>query len=122
MKRKLNIWIQGGFYFIAGINHFINPGFYYDLIPKYLGDPVIINIIAGAMELLLGIGLLVPMTRKLSAYGIIGMLTIFILSHVYFVQIGSCIEGGLCVPEWMGWFRLVLIHPLLMYWAWSARK
>jgi hypothetical protein len=50
------------------------------------------------------------------------MLICFIPSHVYFIQVGSCIEGVLCAPEWMGWLRLLLFHPILLYWAFWVSK
>ncbi|WP_462251769.1 DoxX family protein [Ekhidna sp.] len=122
MKKKISRWIQAAFYIYAGANHFINPEFYYDLIPPYLGNSELINSLSGIVEVLFGIGLMIEKTRKLSAYGIILMLIAFIPSHIYFIQIGSCIENGLCVPQWVGWIRLILIHPLLILWAWSDRK
>ena len=122
MKQKLNRWIQAGFYCFAGINHLFNPEFYYDLIPSYFIYLDEINLLAGVAEIVLGIGLIFKEFRKISAYGIMLMLLTYIPSHIYFIQIGSCIEGGLCVPAWLGWFRLVVIHPLLIFWAWSARK
>ena len=76
---------------------------------------------AGVIEILLGIGLIFSQTRKLAAFGIMAMLVAFIPSHWYFIQIGGCIPDGLCAPLWIGWVRLLIIHPLLLYWAWSAR-
>ena len=122
MIRKLSLWIQAGFYILGGINHFINPEFYIDMIPPYFVYLDEINLLAGVAEILLGTGLLFRKTRKFAAYGIILMLLAFIPAHVYFIQIGGCIEGGLCAPEWVGWLRLLLIHPLLIIWAWSASK
>lgn len=122
MNKKISLWAQAGFYFVGGLNHFINPEFYLDLIPRYLIFFDEINLLAGIMEVVLGIGLLLPVTRNYAAYGIILMLLAFIPSHVYFIQIGGCVEGGLCAPTWVGWVRLVIIHPLLIYWAWSVRK
>lgn len=120
--KRLSLLIQSGFYFIAGMNHFINPEFYYPLIPEYFVFEERINFIAGVFEVLFSIGLLIPFIRKLTVFAIIFMLLAFIPSHVYFIQLGSCIPDGLCVPEWIGWARLVIIHPLLIWWAWSLRK
>ena len=122
MKKKLNCWLQAGFYVFAGINHFIDPEFYIDLIPPSFVFLAEINVVAGIVEIVLGLALLFSRSRKLAAYGIILMLVAFIPSHIYFIQIGSCVDGGMCVPEWVGWVRLVVIHPLLLLWAWSARK
>lgn len=109
-------------YLVAGINHFISPESYLPIIPEYLPKHELINILAGIAEIILGIGLLIPKTRVVSAWGVILMLIAFIPSHVYFIQIGSCVEGGICTPEWLGWIRLVVIHPLLLAWAWIYTK
>jgi uncharacterized membrane protein len=111
-----------GFYLFAGSYHFVNPDFYYDLIPDYLPYPKLINYASGVLEILLALGVIFPKTRLIAVNGIILLLLLFIPSHVYFIQIGSCIENGLCVPEWLGWVRLVVIHPLLILWAWVIRK
>jgi uncharacterized membrane protein len=120
--KKISLSLMSFFYVLAGINHFINPSFYLPLIPPYLLWHNFINICSGIVEILFGILLIPTITRKWAAYGIIAMLIAFIPSHVYFIEINSCIEGGLCVPQWIGWLRLVVIHPILIYWAWSNRK
>jgi uncharacterized membrane protein len=110
------------FYLTAGFNHFINPEFYLPLIPPFFNSPNIINILSGVAEIVLAIGILFYPSRKYASYGIILMLLVFIPSHIYFIQLNSCIEEGLCVPEWIGWFRLLIIHPVLLLWAWLAGK
>ena len=122
MIKKLSLRLQSVFYFVAGLNHFLDPNFYLSLIPKYLGDPIFINHVAGVVEIAFAIGLRFSKTRRLAIYGIILMLIAFIPSHMYFIQIGGCVEGSLCVPVWVGWFRLLIIHPLLIYWAWYHRR
>lgn len=122
MKRKVSRYLQSGFYVFAGVNHFINPTFYLPLIPPYFVYPELINGVAGFAEILLGLGLLSKKTRFAASYFIIVMLGVFIFSHVYFIQLGGCIGDGLCVPVWVGWVRLIVIHPLLMIWAWYNRK
>lgn len=111
-----------GFYLIAGTNHFINAAFYLGLIPDYLPFPEFINYASGVVEVLLGIGVAIPRWRKVSVYGIIMLLILFIPSHVYFIQMGSCVDGGLCVSPWIAWVRLLVIHPVLMFWAWKVRS
>jgi uncharacterized membrane protein len=110
------------FYLIAGFNHFLNPDFYLPLIPPFFEDKEQINMLSGVAEVLLAAGILFYPSRKYASYGIIIMLLAFVPSHVYFIQIGSCIEGGLCVSEWIGWMRLIVIHPPLLLWAWKVGK
>ena len=121
MKRIL-LYLQAAFYVFAGTNHFRNPYFYDGLIPSYLPWRSLINTVAGVAEIILGMGLFFPATRKRAAAGIIAMLLAFVPAHIYFIQIGSCIPGELCVPQWLGWVRLVVIHPVLILWAWWCRK
>ena len=119
--KKISLRILALFYLLAGINHFIDPDFYYPLIPPYLPWPVEINTISGVAEILFGLGILIPRQRRTSAYLIVLMLIAFVPSHIYFIQVGGCVEGGLCAPVWVGWLRLILIHPLLILWVWWHR-
>ena len=121
-QKKIVIHALAYFYLAAGINHFISPEFYLPLIPPFFSNPELINTLSGIAEILLGLGVLYFPTRTRAAYGIGLLLLAFIPSHVYFIQVGSCIEGGLCVPEWMGWLRLLLFHPILLYWAFWVSK
>lgn len=116
--KRISLVILAGFYFLAGVNHFINPDFYLPLIPPYLPYPEAINYISGGLESLFGLLLLSPKYGNQAARGIIFLLVLFIPSHVYFIMAGCCVENGLCVPNWVGWLRLILIHPLLIGWAW----
>ncbi len=120
--QKFLIYSMGYFYLVAGVNHFVTPDFYLPLIPPFFSNPEFINILSGVAEILLGLGVLYLPTRKRAAWGIFGMLLCFIPSHVYFIQLGSCIEGGLCVPEWVGWVRLMVIHPILLLWSFWVSK
>jgi uncharacterized membrane protein len=120
--REIGKYLMAAFYFLGGINHFLQPEFYLPLIPEYLPDKNLLNTLAGIAEVVGAIGLLIPQTRKIAAWGIVAMLVAFIPSHVYFIQIGSCLEGGLCVSEWIGWIRLVVIHPILIWWAFIYTK
>ncbi len=108
-------------YFGAGINHFVNPEFYIPLIPDYFPNKPLINWLSGVAEVLGAIGVLIPVTRRIAVWGLIAMLLAFIPAHVYFIQLGGCVPGGLCTPMWVAWVRLVVIHPLLIWWAWVTR-
>ncbi|EMS35090.1 hypothetical protein C943_02983 [Mariniradius saccharolyticus AK6] len=120
--KKLLRYLLTLFFIIAGVNHFINPQLYLPLIPPYFPFPEIINLVSGIVEIVLGFGLLLDKTRKAAAWGVVILLVAFIPSHVYFIQIGSCVPDGLCVPAWVGWVRLVIIHPILLAWAYFCTK
>lgn len=114
--------IMALFYVAAGLNHFWHPEFYLPLIPDYLPWPKVLNFLSGLGEIVFGLGLFFPQTRKAATWGIICLLIAFIPAHVYFIEIGSCVAHSLCVPPWVSWLRLILIHPLLMAWAYWVGK
>jgi uncharacterized membrane protein len=122
MIKKISLYLMSAFYLIAGLNHFVDPASYYPLIPSYLPFPEFINIFSGIAEVTFAVGLLFLKYRKTSAWGIILMLIAFIPAHVYFIQIDSCIPDGLCMPKWGGWVRLIVVHPILIGWAWIYTK
>ncbi|MFW5706892.1 MAG: MauE/DoxX family redox-associated membrane protein [Bacteroidota bacterium] len=121
MKKACRI-VFALFFIVAGINHFLSPSFYYPLIPDYIPFPGLVNFLAGAAEILLGVALLIPATRFFAGIGIAGLMVFFIPAHVYFVAQGSCIENSLCVSPVLGWVRLVLVQPLLIWLGWYFRK
>ena len=110
------------FYLVAGINHFIMPSFYLPLIPPSFGYPILLNILSGLIEISLGLGLVFKPTRRLSCFGIIGLLVLFIPSHVHLIQMGGCIPGSVCVSNWFAYLRLLIIHPILVTWAFYFRN
>jgi uncharacterized membrane protein len=116
---SLNLF--SAFYGIAGIMHFILPSIYVQVIPEEIGSPSLLNYAAGIAEIAVAVMVLFYKTRKIGGYITIAMLLAFITSHIYFIQMGSCIND-ICLPEWVGWFRLIVIHPLLIYWAWKVSR
>ncbi len=109
------------FYLFAGINHFANPEFYLPLIPPYIPWAGVVNTLSGLAEIIAAAGLLFASTRRMAVYGILAMLLAFLPAHIWMITENGCLES-LCVPEWVAWVRLIVIHPLLMYWAWVCRN
>lgn len=122
LTKNLSTTLLAAFYGIAGLYHFINNEFYLGLIPDYIPKPIIINYVVGLVELLLGLLVLLPKYRRMACCAIMVLLVVVIPSHVYFIQIGSCVPDGLRVPNWVSWSRLIVIHPLLIYWAYAVSK
>ncbi len=65
LKSRSSIYLLAGFYILAGINHFINPGFYYPLIPDYLPNHQLINMLSGISEVVFGIGIAFRQYQKI---------------------------------------------------------
>ena len=116
------VLLLGIFFILGGVNHFINPQFYLPLIPDYFPYHSFFNYASGAGEVLAGVAVLIPYTRKAGCYAILFLLIVFIPSHIYFIQMYGCVSDGLCVSPLIAWVRLIVIHPLLIYWAYSCRN
>ncbi len=85
-KIKLaSIYLFGVLYIIAGILHFINPEFYLQLMPPIIPLSWHLSLInvSGIAEIFLGIGLIIPSTRKISAYGIVALLIAVFPANIY---------------------------------------
>ncbi|XLS28996.1 hypothetical protein ACJD0Z_17585 [Flavobacteriaceae bacterium M23B6Z8] len=118
--QKTSLYILIVFFFIAGVYHFMNPQFYLPLIPDYLPFPEAINLLSGTLEIVFALLLIPVKTRKSTSMLICVLLIAFIPSHIYFIHAGSCFENSICVAPWIAWIRLLVIHPLLIYWTWYA--
>jgi uncharacterized membrane protein len=105
------LYLMSGLYVLAGISHFAKPKMYLRIIPPYLPYPKLLNIIAGACEILLGIGLLCPDTRSFSAFGLILLLLAVFPANIYMLQ-----KGAKGIPQWVLILRLPL-QFLLIAWA-----
>lgn len=122
MLKKISLILLIILYAGAGINHFWHPQAYYTIIPPYLGNPYLINILAGIAELICSVLLIIPATRKIGAYLVIAMLVAFIPAHIYMIKKGGCMGTEICVPLWGAWLRLVPLQFILILWAWWHTK
>ncbi len=61
--------------FVAvGVRHFTHPDFFIAIVPPYLPAPAALVYVSGFFEILGGIGVLVPATRKWAGYGLLALL------------------------------------------------
>lgn len=114
MRRKMSLWLQGLFYLIAGINHFVQPQIYLKMMPTWLPYPEFLQLLSGAFEILCAIALLIPRTQVMAAWGIIGLLI-----AVFPANLHVALENGapMSIPAWLAWGRLPF-QLLFLYWAW----
>lgn len=118
--KQISFYVMAAFYLLAGINHFRIPETYMAIVPSYLGDSAIINVLAGIGEIFCAVLLFIPATKRWGIYGVVAMLIAFIPAHIYMIQ-ANC-SGAFCLPVWILWVRLLLLQPLLIVWAWWNRQ
>lgn len=109
---EISKYIMAVLYIMAGINHFVNPRFYYKITPPFLKNKPVINVISGSAEILLGI-LLFTSLSSLAAWGIIALLIAVFPANIYHLQQRG---AGMKIPVWALWIRLPM-QLVLIYWA-----
>ena len=105
--------VQSFFYAASGVNHFWHPNFYLHIMPDHYAHPLMLVRASGVAEILGGIGLLVPVTRRFSAIGIAAMLVVFFDVHIFMLLHAARFPE---VPGWVLWVRIPL-QFLLIGWA-----
>ena len=111
-------WLFGFLFIVAGISHFRLTDVYLRIVPPLLPSPRLIVQVSGAIEIFLGLLLLVPAWTRLAAWGLIALLIAVFPANVFMTMHP---ERFARVPVWLLWVRLPL-QGLLIAWAWRYTK
>jgi uncharacterized membrane protein len=115
MNLPWHLYLMAFMYFIAGLNHFKNPQIYLKIIPPYFSNPKLLNTLSGLSEIVLGIGLCVPIISHWASWGVIALLIAVFPIHLYMYS-NEKVSFGL--PKWVLFLRMPL-QLVLIYWAYQ---
>lgn len=115
MNLPWHLYLMAFLYIMAGINHFRSPGMYMRIIPPLFKNPKLINTLSGAAEILLGVLLLFPFSKRFAAWGIIALLIAIFPANLFMFQDK---KAGFGLPKWILFVRLP-IQIVLIYWAYQ---
>lgn len=110
-----HLYVMAFLYVAAGLNHFRNPKLYVRIIPPYFPNPKGLNIASGALEVVLGIALCVPLVSAFAAWGIIALLIAVFPANIYMYMHEP---AGLGIARHWRLLRLP-VQALLILWAWA---
>jgi uncharacterized membrane protein len=113
-------WLLAVFFVVAGANHFRTPQTYLDMTPPSLPWPEVINYFCGAAEILGGLGILVPATRRLAGWGLIALLVVVFPANVH-VALQARMPGFDFSPLTL-WLRLPFQGVFIAWVWWVALK
>jgi uncharacterized membrane protein len=107
-------WLLGVVFVVAGIGHFVAPGIYLTIMPPALPWPLALIYISGVAEILGGLGVLLPVTRKLAGWGLIILLVAVFPANIY-----AAVHGVGTIPPWILWARLPwqIVFIAWVYWS-----
>jgi len=123
LKRPL-LYVMGPLYIGAGLLHFVVPELYVQIIPPMLPAPLALVYLSGIAEVAVGVGVLVPRTRRHAAWATVALLVAIFPANVYMATHGVVIEGapGGGDPSALArWARLPLQGVLILWALWYTR-
>ena len=101
-----------------GIDHFVNPDFYRNIMPAYLPMNTEAIYISGFFEILGGVAILFPKLRSMAGWGLVLLLIV-----VFPVNIHMAVNPNLFpdIPLSFLYIRLVL-QFIIIYWTYFATQ
>lgn len=112
---KLSRVFLGGILVFSGINHFLMPDFYLDMMPPFLPFPLALIYFSGIIEFLFGGMLQIEKTRRLVSLGVIFLFAAIFPANIYMAMTPQNFPN---VPVVLSYLRLPM-QFILMYWAYT---
>ena len=104
---------QSMLYVAGGVAHFALTRAYIPIMPTHYSDPAAWVRFTGVAEVVGGLGLLAPKTRRAAAWGIVLMLVVYFDVHFYMLQNSAKFTS---IPKWALEARIPLQFVLI---AWA---
>lgn len=117
MLKRISLVVMASFYILAGVNHFAHPDFYMPMMPPYVPWHRSMVYLSGLAEVLLGIGVLVPRTRQMAAWGLIALLIAILPANLHVALNDVPLFGAEKGLGMWNWVRLPF-QAVLIAWAW----
>jgi uncharacterized membrane protein len=114
-----NARLATGLTFIfTGVTHFLFPETFLKLMPPFIPLHLLMIYISGFFEILGGVGLMIPATKRAAAYGLILLLLAVFPANVY-VALENVQLGGFMSNAFYQWLRLPL-QFVLIWWVYRT--
>lgn len=110
--------VLGGFMVLAGVNHFLNPKLYLQIMPPYLPWHAALVALSGYCEIGLGLLVFVPRYRRLAGWGLVALFVAVFPANLYMALNPDRFAR---IPTWVLWLRLPL-QGVLIAWAWWCTR
>ena len=112
--QRIGLVVAAIVYVLAGALHFIKTDVYLRIMPPYIPWHLFMVRASGVLEILGGLGLLIPQTRRAAAWGLVALLIAVFPANIYMATNPIDTGAESIAPE-LRWGRLAL-QPLLIWW------
>jgi len=108
------------FFVAAGSLHFIRPEFYLRIMPPYIPWHVAMVRVSGFFEILGGLGVLLPWSRRWAAWGLVALLIAVFPANLYMAT-NPVDAGAASIAPALRWGRLPLQGFFIWWVLWCTR-
>ena len=113
--KLISIYVMSAFYIFVGVKHFTNPVLFMKIMPPYLPLHKELVYISGALEIMLGLMLLLDKTRFAGGWGLILLLIAVFPANIYLAQTNGTAMNTTALFAW-GRLPFQAIFILIAYW------
>jgi len=117
-RQLISSLLLAGLFCFAGIMHFRKPGFFLKAMPPYIPFHMTAVLVSGVFEILGGLGLILPKTRRLAGLGLMALLVAVFPANIYMATDSARFAP---IPQAVLWLRLPLQFVLIAWVNWSTR-
>jgi len=103
----------------AGYMHFRRPGFFLKAMPPYVPFHMPAVLISGFFEILGGLGLILPRSRRAAGIGLIALLAAVFPANIYMAMDSTQFNS---IPPAVLWLRLPLQFVFMAWVNWSTKS
>ena len=117
----LTIFVMGVMYVFIGIKHFTDPQYFLDIVPPQLPFKLFLVYLTGLIEVVGGVAILAPKTRKVGAYLLIFLLVSVFPANIY-LYVSETPQSLLGISETDALIRMPFQIPLILLAYWHSKK
>lgn len=118
--KRAFLWLLACSMVFVGVLHFVRAEVFVGIVPPWLPWPLALVYVSGVAEVLGGLGLLLPRTRHLAAWGLIALYIAVFPANLH-MAINDVPLDGEHLPTAVLWLRLPM-QLVFIAWAWWFTK
>jgi uncharacterized membrane protein len=114
-------WVLAAAMVAIGISHFVDPAPFVAIVPPFLPAALALVYISGVFEILGGLGLIPPLTRRAAGIGLVALYIAVFPANIY-MAVADVPMNGQHLPTAALWGRLPLQFVLMAWALWVSRS
>ena len=119
--KLLTIYVMSFMYVFIGIRHFTNPQYFLDIVPPQLPFKLFLVYLTGLIEIVGGVAILLPKTRKAGAYLLIFLLVSVFPANIY-LYVSETPQSLLGISKMDALIRMPFQTPLILLAYWHSKE